>query len=240
MTGLQTAAQQRVGRSGSAVGEESLNDASVPTTNLLLVDDHTMFREGLVRMLEKEPDIKVVGHCASAREALAMLGGSGATMVLLDVNLGMERAIDFVLGSRKEGFEGRILVLTAGVSDQDAVQLIQAGVGGILHKHHSANVLCDAIRQVARGEVYLEKIYLGPLFRSVESSRSSGRPSLTERDKAVLRFVLRGLTNREIAAKLSISEGSVKASLHQLFEKLGVCTRAQAVKVALEQYRAEL
>jgi len=217
-----------------------VNETPVQTVNLLLVDDHAMFREGLVRMLEKEPDMKVVGQCASAAEALAKVGTSGATMVLLDVDLGADRAIDFVLGARKKGFEGRILVVTAGMSDAEAVQLIQAGVAGILHKHHSASVLCGAIRQMASGEVYLERNYLGPLFRSVDRSRASGRPLLTDRDKMVLRFVFQGLTNREIAANLTISEGAVKASLRQVFDKLGVRTRAQLVKVALEQYRDQL
>jgi two-component system, NarL family, nitrate/nitrite response regulator NarL len=217
-----------------------MNETPVQTTNLLLVDDHAMFREGLVRMLENEADIRVVGQCASAREALALLTPSGANMVLLDVDLGAERAIDFVVGARKKGYEGHILVLTAGISDQEAVQLIQAGVGGILHKHHSAGVLCGAIRQMAAGEVYLEKNYLGPLFRTVDRSHPSGRPTLTERDKTVLRFVFQGLTNREIAGKLQISEGAVKASLRQVFDKLGVRTRAQLVKVALEQYRDQL
>jgi two-component system, NarL family, nitrate/nitrite response regulator NarL len=199
-----------------------VNDASVEVTHLLLVDDHAMFREGLVRMLEKEPDIRVVGQCSSAREALTMLSSSGATMVLLDVDLGADRAIDFVVGARKKG-----LVVTAGV-------------GGILRKHHSAGVLCGAIRQMAAGEVYLEKNYLGPLFRTVDRSRPPGRPTLTERDKTVLRFVFQGLTNREIAGKLQISEGAVKASMRQVFDKLGVRTRAQLVKVALEQYRDQL
>jgi two-component system nitrate/nitrite response regulator NarL len=217
-----------------------LNDTPVQTTDVLLVDDHAMFREGLVRMLERERDIRVVGQCSSAREALAMISTCGATMVLLDVNLGADRALDFVLGARKKGFEGRILVVTAGMSDQEAVQLIQAGVAGILHKHHSASVLCSAIRQMASGEVYLEKNYLGPLFRSVDRSRTPGRPTLTERDKTVMRFVFQGLTNREIAGNLGISEGAVKASLRQVFEKLNVRTRAQMVKVALEQYRDQL
>jgi two-component system nitrate/nitrite response regulator NarL len=217
-----------------------VNDTPVDTINLLLVDDHAMFREGLVRMLEREPGIRVVGQCASAAEALAKLPSTRANMVLLDVDLGADRAIDFVLGARKTGFEGRILIVTAGMSDQEAVQLVQAGVGGILHKHHSASVLCGAIRQTAAGEVYLEKNYLAPLFRTVDRSRSAGRPSLTDRDRMVLRFVFQGLTNREIAAKLLISEGAVKASMRQVCDKLGVRTRAQLVKVALEQYRDQL
>ncbi|MBZ5578560.1 MAG: response regulator transcription factor [Acidobacteriia bacterium] len=214
--------------------------APTQTIHLLLIDDHAMFREGLARMIEREPDLNIVGQCASATEGLALLNKSGASMVLLDVDLGTERALDFVINARRRGFEGQILVVTAGISDQEAVQLVQAGVAGILHKHHSTQVLATTIRQVAQGEVSLEKAYLGPLFRTVDRSRTPSRPRLTERDKTVLRFVFQGLSNREIAGRLEISEGAVKASLRQVFGKLGVRTRAQLVKVALEQYRDEL
>jgi len=218
----------------------TVGNAALQTIQLLLVDDHQMFREGLARSLEKESDFKIVGQCASATEALAVLTKSGANIVLLDVDLGSERALDFVQAARRRGFEGRILIVTAGMSDQEAVQLVQAGVAGILHKHHSTGALCQTIRQVAAGEVSLEKAYLGPLFRSVDRSRTPERPRLTERDKTVLRFIFQGLTNREIATRLEISEGAVKASLRQVFGKLSVRTRAQLVKVALEQYRDQL
>ena len=199
-----------------------------------------MFRQGLARVLEKESGMKVVAQCSSSAEALAALAGSGATMVLLDVDLGSERALDLVAAAKKKGYEGQILVVTAGVSGPEATQLIQAGVAGILHKHHSIEMLCGIIRQVAAGEVYLEKDYLGSLFRSVDRTRQQNRPALTERDKTVLRFIFQGLTNKDIRARLNISESAVKSSLRQLFEKLGVRTRAQLVKVALEQYRDQL
>ena len=199
-----------------------------------------MFREGLARVIEKEPDLKIVGQCASATEALAMLSKSGAAMVVLDVDLGPERAMDFITTARRRGFEGKVLIVTAGISDQEAVQLVQAGVAGILHKHHSTTVLFETIRKVASGQVCLENAYLGPLFHSVDRTRTSTRPKLTERDKTVLRLIFQGLTNREIGARLEISEGAVKASLRQVFGKLKVRTRAQLVKVALEQYRDQL
>lgn len=215
-------------------------EIATQTINLFLVDDHGMFREGLARVLEKEPDLKVVGQSASASEALTQLPASGAAMILLDVDLGTERAVDFVIGAKRQNFDGKILVLTAGVSGPEAVQLVQAGVAGILHKHHSTSVLCHTIRQVAAGEVCLEKDYLTHLFRTVDRTRGPVQPKLTERDKTVLRFIFQGLTNKEIAARLEISEGAVKASLRQLFEKLNVRTRAQLVKIALEQYRDQL
>lgn len=215
-------------------------ETTVQAINLFLVDDHGMFREGLARVLEKEADLRVVGQAAGAAQALSLLPASGANMILLDVDLGPERAVDFVNGARRLNFEGRILVLTAGLSGAEAVQLVQAGVSGILHKHHSTHVLCDTIRQVAAGEVCLEKDYLSYLFHTVDRTRNAAQPKLTERDKTVLRFIFQGLTNKEIAARLDISEGAVKASLRLLFEKLKVRTRAQLVKIALEQYRDQL
>lgn len=217
-----------------------MGNSLLQAIHLLLVDDHQMFREGLARMLEKEPDLKIVAQCASATEALTVLNKCGASLVLLDVDLGGERALDFVNQARRRGFEGKVLVVTAGISDQEAVQLVQAGVAGILHKHHSTSVLCETIRKIANGQVCLENAYLGPLFRSVDRTKTLNRPKLTERDKTVLRLIFQGLTNREIAGQLDISEGAVKASLRQVFGKLKVRTRAQLVKVALEQYRDQL
>ena len=208
--------------------------------NLLLVDDHAMFREGLARVLEREPGFAVVGQAGSSAEALRLLDTCRADIVLLDVDLGPERAVDFLTVARRAGFQGQVLVVTAGASDHEAVQLVQSGVAGILHKHHSTEILFQTIRQIAAGEVSLEKAYLAPLFRSVDRTQPPGRPKLTERDKTVLRFVLQGLTNREIAARLEISEGAVKASLRHVCEKLDVRTRAQLVRVALEQYRDQL
>jgi two-component system nitrate/nitrite response regulator NarL len=137
--------------------------AATESIDILLLDDHAMFRQGIAWALEREPDFKVVGQFGSSVDALAALHRSGAAIVLLGVNLGRERALDFVVESRKRGFKGRVLVVTAGLGGPEAVQLIQAGVAGILHKHRSTEELCTAIRQVASGEVYLEREYLTPL-----------------------------------------------------------------------------
>ena len=217
-----------------------MEKATIETIKLMIVDDHAMFREGLARSIEKEGDLQIAGQFASSVEALAALHKTTPDIVLLDIDLGPERAMDFIAGAKAAGLNLRILVVTAGASDQEAVQLIQAGVAGILHKHHSTESLCNTIRQIAKGEVCLEKKYLGPLFRSVDRSRPATGPKLTNRDRTVLRFILQGLTNREIAERLEVSESAVKASLRQVFSKLEVRTRAQLVKVALEQYRDQL
>jgi two-component system nitrate/nitrite response regulator NarL len=217
-----------------------MGTALTHSIRLLIVDDHTMFREGLARMLEREQDFKIIGQCASSADALTILQDAEVDIVLLDVDLGAERGLDFIKTAKRAGFESRFLIVTAGISDPEAVQLVEAGVAGILHKQNSTEVLGHTIRQVAAGEVCLEKAYLAPLFRSVDRTRPARPNRLTERDKAVLRFTLQGLTNRDIAGKMELSESAVKASLRQVFSKLGVRTRAQAVKVALEQYRDQL
>lgn len=217
-----------------------MSGQAINTIRLLIIDDHVMFREGLIRMLEREPDLKVVGQYASSGEALKELPETEPDVVLLDVDLGPERGIEFIGTAKNRGFEGKILIVTAGISDQEAVQLVQAGVAGILHKQNSTEVLCNTVRQIARGEVSLEKNYLGSLFRTVARPHAGRSVRLTDRDKAVLRFTLQGLTNREIAEQMELSEAAVKASLRQVFGKLNVRTRAQAVRVALEQYRDQL
>jgi len=207
--------------------------------NVLLVDDHAMFREGLARMLATEQDLEVVGEVSSISEALTLLN-TKTDVVLLDVDLGRERALEFVEGAKLAAFQGRILIVTAGISGREAVQLVQAGVAGILHKNHPTKVLCGAIRKVMAGEACIEDEYLTALFQSVDRASSGMHPKFTERDRVVVEHVLQGLTNREIAEKIDVSEAAVKASLRVLFEKLGVHTRAQLVKVALEQYNGRL
>jgi two-component system nitrate/nitrite response regulator NarL len=207
--------------------------------NVLLVDDHAMFREGLARMLATEQDLEVVAEVSSVSEALSHLNAQ-TDVVLLDVDLGQERALEFVERAKAVAFQGRILIVTAGISGREAVQLVQAGVAGILHKNHPTKVLCGAIRKVMAGEACIEDEYLAALFQSVDRASSGMHPKFTERDRVVVQHVLQGLTNRDIAEQLGISEAAVKASLRQLFDKLGVHTRAQLVKVALEQYNGRL
>ncbi len=207
---------------------------------IFLLDDHEMFRQSLARLLEREPALKIVGQSGSATQALAQLKQSGANLVLLDVDLGDERGLDFVTEARKRGYSGYILVVTAGLSGPEAVQFVQSGVGGILHKQQSVDSLRDAIQRVAAGGACLDERYLPSLFRSLDRTKSQRQPQLLNREKEIMRLIFQGLTNKEIGVRLTCSEGAVKSALRQMFEKLGVRTRAQLVKIALEQYRDQL
>ncbi|MEO8367606.1 MAG: response regulator transcription factor [Candidatus Solibacter sp.] len=219
---------------------DGVSSAAISPVRILIIDDHAMFREGVAELLSKVPDFVVVGRCSTSAEALGTLQGTGPTVILLDFDLGAESAFDFLGKAVPQGFLGVVLIVTAGVSEAEAVRLVQAGVAGILHKQNTPEVLCDTIRKVAAGEVCMEKNYLKSLFRTVDQTRPSSMSKLTEKDKGILRMVFQGLGNREIGGKLDLSEGAVKAALRQLFQKLGARTRAQMVKVALEEYRDQL
>ena len=183
-------------------------------------------------------DITVVGTCATAAEGLAVLRDLKPSVVLLDFDLGTGRAFDFLDGAA--GCEVRILILTAGVGEAEAVRLVKAGVAGILHKQNTPDMLRKTIHEVAAGGVCIENHYLKPLF---PASMSPGlrRGSSPGRDKAILRDgVCKGWRIRRLAASWTFRGGAVKSALRHLFQKLGVRTRAQLVKVALEEYRDQL
>ncbi len=206
---------------------------------ILLVDDHALFREGLSRLLEVQPDLEMVASCATSEEAAAVLRDKPIDLVLLDYDLGKERGFEFITQSRKTGFKGRFLIVTAGMSDAESVQALDMGVGGIFPKHSSPGVLTEAIRKVMTGETWLDQDSIRAL---VEATKHPGRAAqvkaFTEREKQVLQGVFEGLTNKEIGARLAISESSVKAGLQQLFHKTGVRTRSQLVRIALEERQA--
>jgi two-component system nitrate/nitrite response regulator NarL len=219
------------------VREKSL-ERSLETIQLVVIDDHAMFREALSRAFKVESGFRLIGHCGSIEEGLSLLRrASGPTTVLMEINLGGRRVLEFVDEARRMGFAGPILVLTAGVSGAEAMQLVQAGVAGIIHKRRTLSELCEAIRKVVDGKAWLEEEYLTSLLRSVDRTRVDSRPKLSPRDRIVLQHVVDGLSNRDIGVHLNVSEGAVKASLRQLFDKMGVRTRGQLVKVALEQYK---
>jgi DNA-binding NarL/FixJ family response regulator len=205
-------------------------------TKILLLDDHALFREGLSRLVESEPDLEMTAHCATLSEAADILRHKPIDLVLLDYDLGKENGFEFIARARKIGFEGRFLIVTAGMSDAESIQAIGLGVAGIFLKHSSPALLVQAIRKVMAGETWLDQSSIQALIEATKRrERPSPRKPFTERENQVLQGVFEGLGNKEIGARLDISESSVKAALQQLFQKTGVRTRSQLVRIALEQ-----
>lgn len=206
---------------------------------LLLVDDHALFRESLGRLLRTESDFKVVADFHSASEALAALHGLKADVVLLDHDLGEQDGLSFLNSARRSRFTGRILFVTAGMSDEETRSAFEHGASGIFLKHSSPADLLTAIRRVAAGDRWLDpkavqSLISGTTLSTIAKEKPAGITAFTVREQSVLDEIFSGLTNKEIAAKLNFSEGYVKAVLQQLFAKTGVRTRSQLVRIALE------
>jgi DNA-binding NarL/FixJ family response regulator len=206
---------------------------------ILLVDDHILFREGLSRLIQSEPHLEMAAHCGSVDEAIDALRHNPVDLVLLDFDLGNEDAFRFIARARQSGFEGRILMVTAGMSDADSVQALTLGVSGIFLKRNSPNLLTEAIRRVCTGETWLDQSSIRGLIEAAKRGTSASQPErFTVRESQVLQAVFEGLSNKEISVRIGISESSVKGALQQLFNKTGVRTRSQLVRIALEERRS--
>jgi DNA-binding NarL/FixJ family response regulator len=202
---------------------------------LLLLDDHVLFRESLSRLLESEPDFEMSGHCGTSGEALELLRRVAVDVILLDFDLGEDHGSQFISSARSAGYKGKILMVTAGMSAMESSYALQMGASGIFLKHNSPGNLAKAIRIVASGEMWVDQRVIRAMADGVRfGEEQSIRQFLTEREQEVLRGIFEGLSNKEIAAQIGVSESAVKATLQQLFQKTRVRTRSQLVRIALE------
>src|SRR5215469_1017074 len=179
--------------------------------NLLLLDDHTLFRVMLSRLLETDENFEVVAHCSASPEALDALAKNRVDMVLLDYDLGhRETGLHFIRDARQAGYKGRIFLVTAGMNDADYLRALGLGVCGIFLKHSPPELLTEAIHKIMAGETWIDQRCIQGLVKAVETEgRQSRKNQLTERERDVLKGVFAGWSNKEIGAHLKISEASV-------------------------------
>jgi DNA-binding NarL/FixJ family response regulator len=205
---------------------------------IMLIDDHALFRESVARLLAAEPAMEIVAACSTTEEAASILKNNAVDLVLLDFDLGDRDCSEFVRASANDGFHGKILLVTAGVPETQAGELIRRGISGIFMKHDEPELLSQAIHEVMSGKVWFSQRFLQSTLAAASAQPSAPQViDLTERERQVLTRIFEGLANKEIAEQLGVSESSVKATLQQLFSKTGVRTRSQLVRVALEQYK---
>ena len=211
----------------------------MPRVRALLVDDHASFGESVSRALSAQPDFEV-SFCTTISAALEILQREAVDIVLLDHDLGVERASQFLPVARERGFRGQVLIVTAWVSDIEARRLLHQGVSGIFVKESPLSELLESIRLIRAGGVWLDRRYRNLAAGDLAAEQASAGPRFNERQRKVLRFVLEGLSNKVIAGRLRISESYVKALIQSLFRKTGVRTRGQLVRVVLEHYHDQL
>src|SRR5580658_8107057 len=196
------------------MGSWQMPETASNTVHLLLVDDHTLFRESASRLLAAESGFHVAAHCGTIGEGLQILRRKSIDVVLLDFDLGESDGRQFLQRAKEQGFRGKVLVVTAGVDAGVAADLIRSGISGVFRKHDSASLLAQAIRDVITGKVWLDQEQLQIALKTeVASSQDNRTRAFTAREQQVLSCVFEGLANKEIAAKIGVSESSVKATL---------------------------
>jgi len=197
---------------------------------LLLLDDHLLFREGLSRLLVTEPGFELVAQCGTPSEALDVLAHTRVDIILLDYDLEDDTGTRFISAATASGYGGKILMVTAGMNELQCALAWKLGISGIALKHSSPASLLEAIRVVFDGGMWNHQ-----KGEASPSSTPKHTPGLTPRERQVLRGILEGLTNKDIARQIGVSLSSVKGSLQQLFDKTGVRTRSQLVRIAIEK-----
>lgn len=196
---------------------------------LLIVDDHTMFRQGLVSLLRGEAEFRVVGQAADGEQALRLVEKLQPDVVLMDL---MMPGMDGVEATRRlleTTPHARILMLTVSEADEDLLAAIRAGARGYILKDTDADELLEAIQRVHAGQAVLSSAVTLRVLQAVRAAPSPPAPAepLTPREREVSWLLARGASNREIAETLMISENTVKTHVGHILEKLGIHSRRQ-------------
>ena len=203
---------------------------------ILLVDDHPIVLQGLQQLFTHEADVEVAGACRNADEALAAMQALAPDIVILDLRMPGASGID-VLKRAGQG-PWRTVMLTAAIRDEEIAQVLDLGAAGIVLKESSPSALVDCVRQVYEGKRWIDPEMLGRGLENVlrrEGAPPTPASTLTPREREVVKLVAEGLRNREIATRLSISEGTVKIHLHNVYDKLGVDGRLELVLAAQQK-----
>ena len=203
---------------------------------VFVVDDHPVFRHGLISVLEKYPEFQVVGDAASGLEAVAKIVELQPDIVIMDIFMPGSSGVEVTAVLQQKLPQVKVLILTVSNSEDDLFEAIKAGAKGYVLKTISITELIESVRLVAKGEAIVSPpmaVRLLEEFKEVTKEKIKKEPhELSQRENEVLQLAAKGASNKEIAAQLFISETTVKAHLRAILEKLHARNRAQAVGLA--------
>lgn len=199
---------------------------------VLLIDDHPLMRRGMKQLIELDDNFIVIGDAGNGNEGISLALQHSPDLIVLDLNMKGLSGLDTLKALRAEGVGARIVILTVSDAKNDIFALIDAGADGYLLKDTEPDVLLEQLGKIAQGEVILsESIKHLLLAKRIEQDPIS---ALTEREMEVLQLIATGLSNKQIAAKLFISEETVKVHIRNLLRKLNVHSRVAATVLYLE------
>lgn len=202
---------------------------------VFLCDDHRLFREGVRKLLELEEDMQIVGEAGEGKEALTAISRIKPDVVLMDISLPGMDGVAAARRIKKDNPDLKVVMLTVHQDEPHIFEAIKAGAAGYLLKDVSADELIAAVRRVSRGEALIEPKIAVKILEEFKAMSRRKKPAdeevysdLTVRENEVLRWIALGVSNKEIASKLDISEKTVKNHLSNIFQKLRVNSRTQA------------
>ncbi len=212
---------------------------------VLIVDDHDIVRAGIRMLLDAQPDMAVIGEASNGKEAVEMVSSMEPDVVLMDISMPGMTGIEATRAIKQTNSRVEIVGLTMHAEDRYFFQLLQAGASGYVVKGAAPHELLDAVRAASRGEAYihpsLQRKLIGDYVSRAEGNeQGSMLEDLTERELEVLRLIVDGLTSREIAESLVISQNTVERHRQNIMAKLGLHNRAELVRYAISKGLVEV
>lgn len=214
-------------------------EAEEESIRVLVADDHAVFRAGLCLLLQKEPALLVVGEAADGQQAVEQFRALQPDVLLMDLKMPHKGGVEAISEIKEEYRDAHILVLTAYGGGQVVLKAVRAGATGYLLKASRPELLLRAVRDVHEGRAVLDPAITPSLMEEIKRPAAVEEP-LTGRELEVVRLVSRGLTNREIAGRLVISERTVRTHLSRVLDKLNLVNRTQVALYALRHGWASL
>lgn len=216
-------------------------EESQEKVNLVIADDHAMFREGVRKLLELEPELRVIGEAADGEEAVRVVRQVNPHILLLDLSLPKLTGLEVLREVSKLGVQTRTIVVTADIEREQIVEALQLGAHGVVLKHSSLDLLLKCIRCVNVGQYWVGQESVLDLIHAVRQMNPTQAPTvakqdfgLTSRERQVIALVGAGYTNKDLGRKLGISENTAKHHLTNIFDKLGVSNRLELVLFAVD------
>ena len=221
-------------------GSNSAPSNSPAKIRIAIVDDHPIFRAGLHRLLDEQPDFDVVAEGEDGADVGSIVHRHCPDLLLLDLKMPNVGGLSALEALREIKHDIKVVILTASAKEEDYVRAIMAGARGIILKDTSADLLFKAIRKVQQGEVWLDRKTTAAVLREFASpdrpaSSSRDEPNLSKRELEIVGYVAQGFRNKEIAGRMFISEQTVKNHLHNVFEKVGVSDRLELALYAIDR-----